>query len=297
MKTTGLSTAAMAALALAGCSPEAVKERGAAATEAVEERIGKALETGLRRWGDFWIGLGETMVENSIELLGSGYEPEALPGDIEELRAMADREIRELDALFGELIAARKAVQEAHTDHWEKRWAGDAVTLAEYDRRRSLDEMRRGAASDVWRDVNRARTGARLRKMSVEAGIARARETLTALQSATRPDPEFATEAVEEIRAAVAAAVDGLDPLYDELVVVLEAIEAAHADAEEKRRARDRVTMAELARRQEMERLRGDVAAEQMFRIRSAERRVGTIRARLEGEIAEAREKSKGLRR
>ena len=41
---------------------------------------------------------------------------------------------------------------------------------------------------------------------------------------------------------------DGLDPLYDELLVLLEAIEEVHSDAEEKRRARTRVTMAGVAR-------------------------------------------------
>ena len=79
-------------------------------------------------------------------------------------------------------------------------------------------------------------------------------------------------------------------PLYDELVVEWEAIEQAQADAEEKRRARDRVTMTGFAKRQEMERLRQDVAAEQMFRVTGAERSVGQIRARVERDIAEARE-------
>lgn len=124
-------------------------------------------------------------------------------------------------------------------------------------------------------------------------------------EPATPPDPEPVTEPVapepepdpapaeptpEEIREAAAAAVDDLEPLYDELVELLEAIEEAHTDAEAKRQAGQRVTMAGVARGQEMERLRQDVAAEEMYRVTGAERTVGRIRARLEAEIEEARE-------
>ena len=83
---------------------------------------------------------------------------------------------------------------------------------------------------------------------------------------------------------------EGLVPLHDELIELLEAIEEFHSDAEEKRRARSRVTMAGFSKRQDMERLRQDVAAEQMFRVTGAERSVGRARARLERDIAEARE-------
>ena len=70
-------------------------------------------------------------------------------------------------------------------------------------------------------------------------------------------------------------------PLYDELIGLLEAIEEAQADAEEKRRARDRVTMAGFSKRKDMETLRSDVAAEQMFRVTGvgAERRAYAERA------------------
>ena len=104
------------------------------------------------------------------------------------------------------------------------------------------------------------------------------------------PEPEAVEPTPEEIREAAAAAVEGLVPLYDELIGLLEAIEEAQADAEEKRRARDRVTMAGFSKRKDMETLRSDVAAEQMFRVTGAERSVGRTRARLEREIAEARE-------
>ena len=46
----------------------------------------------------------------------------------------------------------------------------------------------------------------------------------------------------------------------------------------------------ESAKRQDMERLRGDVAAEQMYRVTAVERSVGWSRARVERDIAEARE-------
>ena len=72
---------------------------------------------------------------------------------------------------------------------------------------------------------------------------------------------------------------DGLDPLYDELLVLLEAIEEVHSDAEEKRRARTRVTMAGVAR---LERDRGGAGAAETFERRwPLRRRAG--RRRREG--------------
>ena len=111
-----------------------------------------------------------------------------------------------------------------------------------------------------------------------------------AVEPEPEPDPEPAEPTPEEIREEAAARVEGLVPLYDELVGLLEAIEQAQADGEEKRRARDRVTLAGLSKRKDLETLRRDVAAEQMFRVTGAERSVGRARARLERDIAEARE-------
>ena len=174
--------------------------------------------------------------------------------------------------------------------------------------------MRRGAAEKRRLDGSLESARARLGRLEEEAAE-REREPPAAIESAPEvrqsqdpvspPDPEPVTEAVEpepepepeaveptpeEIREAAAAAVEGLVPLYDELIGLLEAIEEVQSDAEEKRRARSRVTVAEVAKRQEMESRRQDVAAEQMFRVTGAHRQVGRTSARLEREIAEARE-------
>ncbi len=42
--------------------------------------------------------------------------------DIEDVRAEAAARVDELEGFFDELIAHLKAIQEAHTDEWEKPW-------------------------------------------------------------------------------------------------------------------------------------------------------------------------------
>ena len=96
-----------------------------------------------------------------------------------------------------------------------------------------------------------------------------------AVEPEPEPEPEPVEPTPEEIREEAASAVEGLVPFHDELIELLEAIEEFHSDAEEKRRARSRVTMAGFSKRQDMERLREDVAAEQMFRVTGAARSVG----------------------
>ena len=96
------------------------------------------------------------------------------------------------------------------------------------------------------------------------------------------PDPEA-------VRDSVKAEVAALEPLHDELIEVLEAIHEALTDREEKRQAGQAVTMAGIAKRQDMRRMEGDAAAESGGRVRSARRSAGRAKARLEREIEEAR--------
>ena len=88
------------------------------------------------------------------------------------------------------------------------------------------------------------------------------------------PDPEA-------VRDSVKAEVAALEPLHDELIEVLEAIHEALTDREEKRQAGQAVTMAGIAKRQDMRRMEGDAAAESGGRVRSARRSAGRAKARL----------------
>ena len=74
-----------------------------------------------------------------------------------------------------------KAVQEAHTDQWEKRWAGDRLTLAEMDKRRFLEQESPRLKSEDLRELDRADHGATGWKVNLEADTANAREQLEAL--------------------------------------------------------------------------------------------------------------------
>ena len=49
----------------------------------------------------------------------------------------------------GPCPAALEAVEEAHTDVWEKRWAGDEVTNAKGDRRHRLRDFRINMTSSL----------------------------------------------------------------------------------------------------------------------------------------------------
>ena len=46
------------------------------------------------------------------------------------------------DGATAERFRAGRAAQEAHTDVWERRWAGDKVTNARGDRLRGLRDLR-----------------------------------------------------------------------------------------------------------------------------------------------------------
>ena len=69
------------------------------------------------------------------------------------MRVEAETTLADVEALYDELIATHQAVQEAHTDEWEKRWAGDAVTLAMIDKERAIEAVKR-----AQRDVDNPRT-------------------------------------------------------------------------------------------------------------------------------------------
>ena len=74
------------------------------------------------------------------------------PVDFAAAKAKAEAAIAEFDVLYGEWIAALEAMQEAHTDEWERQGAGDNVTNATGDRRRGLRDLRLRMTSSLTRD-------------------------------------------------------------------------------------------------------------------------------------------------
>ena len=139
-------------------------------------------------------------------------------------------------------------------------------------------------------------TPARLAAEAVSPDNAPGKETPTApLPQPEREAPaEEASPALPDpqaVRDSAAAEVEALPPLHDELIEVLEAIHEALTDREEKRQARQRVTLARLAKRHQIQDLRLWMAnfGKPGWSIPSARRSAERGRARLEHEIAEAK--------
>ena len=105
------------------------------------------------------------------------------PDDV--MRAETEAARAETARLYDELIATHQALQEAHEDQWEKRWAGDAVTIARIAREQALEDIDRyvAKASDST-GLEIARDSARGQKDYVLGELADAREQLRAGQNA-----------------------------------------------------------------------------------------------------------------
>ena len=84
-------------------------------------------------------------------------------------------QIEELDALHDELIAELKAIEEAQTDQWLKRWAGEKVTKAEMAKEREMELLRAGLARrTVTEDVEPLGRIAEQKQLQVKDQIAAA---------------------------------------------------------------------------------------------------------------------------
>ncbi|MXX77357.1 MAG: hypothetical protein F4210_12040 [Holophagales bacterium] len=127
-------------------------------------------------------------------------QPEPLPVD-DVMRAETEATLAEVEALYDQLIATHQALQETHTDQWEKRWAGDAVTLAQMAKESAIEaiELRIGEVenppraqdydNEPWAISNRldtARRAAASQKAFVLEELATAREELAALNAGPR---------------------------------------------------------------------------------------------------------------
>ena len=119
------------------------------------------------------------------------------PADVAAAEARAEAAILELDVLYRRWIAALEAAQEAHTDVWERRWAGDKVTNATGARRHELRDIRldmtqtlttsSGTLRSEWRKYDDAARRAIRRQEELRDAFLKAQLTLAVMQ-ATGPE-------------------------------------------------------------------------------------------------------------
>ena len=109
--------------------------------------------------------------------------PPAAPApDPEELRQALSKRIDEVDQLYEQWINTLKAVQEAQTDRWEKRWAGDAVTMALVARKQDIPRLRTRLEKLVNGRFDQVESGLQFQKAMIEGKLAAAREKLKTAQ-------------------------------------------------------------------------------------------------------------------
>ncbi len=104
--------------------------------------------------------------------------------------------------------------------------------------------------------------------------------------SARPEDSPVAMPSADEIRATATTARDQLETLHDELIGLLETrAAAAQGNDAAARRATEEVVLARIARRQDMDRLRSDIAADERWRLEDAIRHAAQARDQLQAEI------------
>ena len=106
----------------------------------------------------------------------------------EEWRKQLSQGIDEIEVLQGLWFRTLEAVQAAHTDKWEKRWAGDKVTMARMRTSKVVPRMRASLESAKDVQLRGIDNYVKSTKVQLEADIAKAREKVKALGG------EFPTE-------------------------------------------------------------------------------------------------------
>jgi hypothetical protein len=149
------------------------------------------------------LGVLDETLEAAMKINSVEFEP--LPDD-DAMRAEIDSTRAEVLALYDDLIATREALQEAHSDEWEKRWAGDAVTIARMDKERAVEaiEMDRRdvdnpsgrrsgdmAPERISARLDKARITAEMQKLFVENELAIARDNLQDLRDGSEDQDSF----------------------------------------------------------------------------------------------------------
>ena len=114
-------------------------------------------------------------------------QPAVPKPDPAKLREEFRKEIDVVDALHGELIEHLKTIQEAQTDVWEKRWAGDAVTKAQFTRRHDGSGLQGKLERADDRYLDSVKISIEFSKTQVEQQITNALSKLKSLQPDSSP--------------------------------------------------------------------------------------------------------------
>ena len=114
-------------------------------------------------------------------------QPAVPKPDPAKLREEFRKEIDVVDALHGELIEHLKTIQEAQTDMWEKRWAGDAVTTAHFTRRHDGSGLQGKLERADDRYLDSVKISIEFSKTQVEQQITNALSKLKSLQPDSSP--------------------------------------------------------------------------------------------------------------
>lgn len=116
------------------------------------------------------------------------YRREEERRTVSKLRTQLPDAAAETERLHRELIDLHRAVQAAHVDEWEARWAGDRATLAEDDLERFLaDDLHRLLQSEHLADLERAAGFLASWTDDLEDDVADVGAQLKALQAARTP--------------------------------------------------------------------------------------------------------------
>lgn len=123
------------------------------------------------------------------------FDFEPLPAD-DVMRTETETTLAEVEALYDELIATREAIAAAHTDEWEKRWAGDAATITRIEQEQAIEAIQfaqREAESastpaGISGRLDTARSTAAGYKAHAESELATAREELRSAKRAPHQD-------------------------------------------------------------------------------------------------------------
>ncbi len=218
------------------------------------------------------------------------------PRPIEEMRADAIAEFNALERLRDEALA-RLGELERNPDAGpdQRRYARNTASDIQLRRRLLDDNARRGIASDDWRSIQHTTNQTYNRRLTVEQRLAETKRRLrrlggsaaaTSLGSVS-PTEQRLSDAIEGVRAKASAAMNEVETLHDELIRLLEARISALGDDAAKKRVTDAITLARLAKRQDMDLLRGDVAADAQWRIEGALSKAAIIRDQLQAQIAD----------
>ncbi len=222
------------------------------------------------------------------------------PRPIEEMRADAMTQLNALARLRDQVLGRLDELERnPNAGPDQRRYATTTASRIdlEWHSFGFAERARRQIASDDWTLIQHTANELNNRKPTLEQRLAETNHRLRRLggNAATSlgpvpPAEQRLSDAIEGARAKASAAMNEVETLHDELIRLLEARISALGDDAAKKRVADAITLARLAKRQDMDLLRGDVAADAQWRIEGALSKAAIIRDQLQAQIADLKE-------